>query len=79
MYSRPNLTAQQAAEVYYLVTEGCPCCHNPMPTAIVSKVYNISSSTVSRIKHMKTYPGKPLDMTIKEKVELCRRTAEAAK
>lgn len=78
MYGRMSLTDIQVAEVYYLTTEGCPCCKIPLRNDFIAKAYNTSSSTVSRIRNLKqaNIPDS-LPYTRKELVELRKRVKEA--
>lgn len=77
MYKSYALTEKEVAEIYYLGTEGCPCCKQPLPSNLLARRYRCSTSTVSRILHGHT-PSQNLEGTRKEKVELNRRVASGA-
>lgn len=48
-----SLTKLQIAEIYYLSTEGCPCCKMPLRNDVLARAYHTSGSTVSRIRNLK--------------------------
>lgn len=76
MYGRKQLTEKQVAEIYYLGTEGCPCCKVPLPNHLLAKKYGVSNSSVSRIISGKQRYQGPIDLgTRKDLVELRKRVA----
>lgn len=44
-----KLNEVQVAEIYYLGTEGCPCCKVPLTAKVLAKAYGVSASSTSRI------------------------------
>jgi hypothetical protein len=70
---KPHLPQHQMDEVYFLVTEGCPCCGQPMKSEELGLAYGISRSTISRIKNH-YYKTNILNLDVREKVELFKKT-----
>lgn len=77
MFQSRTLPQAQINEIYFLSTQGCPCCHQPLRAELLAKAYNVSRSQISRIKNH-SYKNEPLFLTIKEQVALVKRVTEQA-
>jgi hypothetical protein len=74
----PSISQKHIDEIYFLTSEGCPCCGEALGGPTLAYAYKTSRSTVSRIRNG-TYRTYPLNLDLRGQVRLVKEVKERAK